>query len=464
MMTTANKIRVICGDILDFVDDPVVAGDKAYRYFEQGALVIQDGKVADLGFERDILPSLALAYPDQLIDTKRYTGRLIIPGMIDTHIHLPQTEMIGAYGEQLLTWLTEYAFPTEKKFADEDYARQVSQRFIDELLRNGTTTALVFGTVHPQSVNAFFSEAQQRKLRMIAGKVMMDRNCPEDLSDCPESSYQDSKALIEKWHNVDRLSYAVTPRFAPTSSPEQLAKCTQLLEEYPDVYLHTHLSENKDECAWVKELFPESEDYLGVYEDAGLVRRRSVFAHSIHLAERELDCLAKTQASVSHCSTSNLFLGSGLFNLKACEKRGIHVGMGTDVGAGTSFSMLQTGNEAYKIQQLQGEKFSAFKGLYLATLGGARALDLEGTIGNFNTGCEADFVVLDYQATPFLSFRLKEAKTLHERLFAIMMLGDDRCIEATYILGEKAYKRDGQPQFKPTLADISEPSVLKEVS
>ena len=440
--------RVICGDILDFIEDPAIAGDKAHRFFPKGALVIEAGKVTRLGFEKDILPQLESQA--ESIDVVRYDGKLIMPGMIDTHIHLPQTEMIGAYGEQLLEWLTEYAFPTEKKFSDRAYASKVSKHFINELLRNGTTTALVFGTVHPQSVDAFFSEAQQRKLRMIAGKVMMDRNCPDDLSDCAESSYQESKELIEKWHNVDRLSYAVTPRFAPTSTPEQLKKCGQLLEEYPDTYLHTHLSENKDECAWVKELFPESADYLGVYEDAGLVRKRAVFAHGIHLSERELGCIADNDAAIAHCSTSNLFLGSGLFNLKACEKHGVRVGMGTDVGAGTSFSMLQTGNEAYKIQQLQGEKFSAFKGLYLATLGGARALDLEGTIGNFNKGCEADFIVLDSEATPFIKFRLAKAKTLHERLFALMMLGDDRCIEATYILGENQYRRDRTPQFVET--------------
>ena len=452
MTTISNEENVvICGDILDFVDDPAIAGDNAHRYFEKGALVIKNGKVAQLGFEKDILPTL-----DKSITVKRFDNRFIIPGMIDTHIHLPQTEMVGAYGEQLLTWLTEYAFPTEKKFADEAYAKDISKRFLDELLRNGTTTALVFGTVHPESVNAFFTEAQARQLRMIAGKVMMDTNCPDDLSDCAQSSYDQSKALIKKWHNVDRLSYAVTPRFAPTSTPQQLAKCGELLKEFPDTYLHTHLSENKDECAWVQSLFPESSDYLGVYEDAGLVRKRSVFAHGIHLSERELCCLAKNDAAISHCSTSNLFLGSGLFDLKSCEKHGINVGMGTDVGAGTSFSMLQTANEAYKIQQLQSEKFSAFKGLYLATLGGARALDLEGVIGNFSQGCEADFVVLDYQATPFMEFRLNFAKTLHEKLFAIMMLGDDRCIEETFIMGKSAYQRDAksQPSATPLEKDL----------
>ncbi|MBH0058900.1 guanine deaminase [Pseudoalteromonas sp. SWXJZ94C] len=446
-----NNLTVICADILDFIDDPAKAGENAHRFFEKGALVIKNSKVVTLGYEQDILPGISSSA--KII---RHDGKLVMPGMIDTHIHLPQTEMVGAYGEQLLSWLTEYAFPTEKKFACEKYASEVSNLFLDELLRNGTTTALVFGTVHPQSVNAFFSESQKRNLRMIAGKVMMDRNCPDDLSDCAQTSYDETKALIEKWHNVDRLSYAVTPRFAPTSSPEQLHMCTQLLEEYPDTYLHTHLSENKDECEWVKSLFPDATDYLGVYEQANMVRKRAVFAHSLHLSERELCCLADNNAAISHCPTSNLFLGSGLLNLKACEDHNINVGMGTDVGAGTSFSMLQTGSEAYKIQQLQGQKFSAFKGLYLATLGGARALDLEGTIGNFEPGCEADFIVIDFAATSFLKFRLGHAKTLHEKLFAIMMLGDDRCIEQTYIMGKSVYKRDLAEQFTPTSAPILE--------
>jgi guanine deaminase len=431
---------VICADILDFIDDPSKGEAQSYRYFSPGILVIKDGLVQQVGLEADILPAMQ-DKPDEY-EIKRFDNRLVIPGMIDTHVHLPQTEMIGAYGEQLLTWLSEYAFPTEKKFSSEEYSRMISKRFLDELLRNGTTTALVFCTVHPESVNAFFTECQERRLRMIAGKVMMDTNSPEDLSDCPDSSYEQSVALIEKWHNVDRLSYAVTPRFAPTSSPSQLKKCGQLLKDYPDTYLHTHLSENEDEIAWVKQLFPEAKDYLGVYEDAGLVRKRSVFAHSIHLSEREMHCLSENDASISHCPTSNLFLGSGLFNLARCEEHDIKVGLGTDVGAGTSFSLLQTGSEAYKIQQLQKHKMSAFKGLYLATLGGARALDLEGTIGNFLPGCEADFVVLDDHATPFLKFRLGHTKCLHDRLFAIMMLADDRCIEETYIMGRSAHKRN----------------------
>jgi len=432
-----NKIVAIRGEIVDLVDDPHKVGDAAVRHFKDGLLLVENGKVSALGD----FDSLKGKIP-KTVEVQHYDNHLIIPGMIDTHIHFPQMEMIAAYGEQLLTWLTTYTFPTEKQFHCENYGKEISKLFIDELLKNGTTTALVFGTVHPESVEEFFTESQRRNLRMIAGRVMMDRNCPEDLQDTPEHAYEECKGLIEKWHGTDRLSYAVTPRFAPTSSPEQLAAAAKLLEEYPDVYLHTHLSENTDECAWVAELFPDSEDYLGVYEDAGLVRKRAVFAHGIHLSDRELNCLHHNDAAISHCPTSNLFIGSGLFNMKKCEEHNVHIGMGTDVGAGTSFSLLQTYNEAYKVQQLQGNSLSAYKGLYLNTLGGARALDLDGVIGNFNQGCEADFVVLDRAATPLLEIRLANAPDLHDLLFGFMMLGDDRVIEKTYIMGEVAHERD----------------------
>lgn len=429
-----NKIVAIRAAILDLIDDPNKVGEDAIRYFEDGLLLIENGKVKAFDTAEKLLDQIPAG-----INIQHYENHLIIPGMIDTHIHFPQMEMIAAYGEQLLTWLTAYTFPTEKQFSCENYGQEMSKLFIDELLRNGTTTALVFGTVHPESVEEFFTESQKRNLRMIAGRVMMDRNCPEDLQDSPEHAYTECKALIEKWHGVGRLQYAVTPRFAPTSSPEQLESARKLLEEYPSVYMHTHLSENIDECAWVKELYPDSKDYLGVYEDAGLVRKRSVFAHGIHLSERELNCMHDNNAAIAHCPTSNLFIGSGLFNLKKCEEHNVHVGMGTDVGAGTSFSLLQTYNEAYKVQQLQGNSLSAFKGLYLNTLGGARALDLEGTIGNFNIGCEADFVVLNKAATPLLQLRLENARDLHDLLFGFMMLADDRAIEKTYIMGEVAH-------------------------
>lgn len=440
-MTKAQETVLVFGDVLDFIGDPNKLGEQAHRYFSPGALLIQNGKVLEAGDKDDIQNKHASLLTDSKVEIKDFTGQLVLPGLIDTHIHFPQTEMIGAYGEQLLTWLEKHAFPAEQQFHDSEYATGIANIFIDELLRNGTTTALVFGTVHPQSVDAFFTEAQKRNLRMIAGKVMMDRNCPETLSDTAESGYQESKTLIEKWHGVDRLSYAVTPRFAPTSTKAQLDNCGKLLKQYPDVYLHTHLSENKDECKWVQSLFEENQDYLSVYEDAGLVKKRAVFAHGIYLSDREYKSLADNQAAISHCPTSNLFIGSGLFNLKACEEHDVTVSMGTDVGGGTSFSLFQTFNEAYKIQQLQDNSLSAFKGLYLSTLAGAKALDLEGTIGNFQPGCEADFIVLDNSPTPFLTFRLKQCKDLEERLFTLMMLGDDRCISETFVMGKSIYKK-----------------------
>ena len=299
----------------------------------------------------------------------------------------------------------------------------MAKLFLDELASNGTTTALVFGTVHKESIDVFFSEAEKRNLRMIAGKVLMDRNAPDYLTDTPESGYQASKDLIEKWHQRGRLLYAVTPRFAPTSTPEQLATVGKLLEEYPDVYLHTHLSENKKEIEWVLDLFPERDSYLDVYDHYGLLHKRSVFAHGIHLSDCECERLAESESAIAFCPTSNLFLGSGLFKLTKLEEKGVRVGMGTDVGAGTSFSILQTMSEAYKIMQLQQEKLHPFKSLYLATLGGAKALHLEDKIGNLAIGKEADFVVLDLHATQLMRFRMQQTTTLEEKLFVLNELG-----------------------------------------
>ena len=447
-----NRV-ILCGDLLDFTDDPAVVGEHAVRYQAQGALVIIDGLIVARGPEAEMLSQ----YPSGFT-LQRHTGQLIIPGLIDCHVHFAQTEMIAAYGEQLLTWLTEHAFPAEEKFADPAYASAIAKIFTTELLNNGTTTAMVFGTVHPQSVEALFEVAEAKNMRLIAGKVMMDRNCPPALQDTAESSYHQSKALIDKWHGRGRLAYALTPRFAPTSTPAQLAVCRDLMAEYPDVYMQTHVSENLQECEWVKELFPESADYVGVYEDAGLLRKRSVLAHGIHLNERELTAIRDHDTAIAHCPTSNLFIGSGLFNLKAVREHKITVGMGTDVGGGSSFSLLQTYNEAYKVQQLLGNKLSAFEGLYLSTLGGARALDLEGTIGQLEVGVEADIVVLDWAATPFLEFRLAQSHSLHDKLFALMMLGDDRSIAATYLMGERVSKDPAGTWVPPVTDPIAGPS------
>ena len=435
-------LKVIRSSFLDFIDDPFYLSEAAsVRYLEDGLLVLENGKIKDFGTYEQLHEKYvaieAIAYPD----------KLIMPGFIDTHIHYPQTAMVAAYGEQLLEWLSKYTFPTEAKFKDKNYAVEIATVFLDELLKNGTTTALVFAAVFPESVDAFFEEAERRNLRMIAGKVMMNRNAPDFLLDTAQSSYDETKDLIEKWHQKGRLLYAVTPRFAITSTNEQLELAGKLLSEFPDVYLHTHLSENVNEVQFVAELFPHSKGYLDVYDQAGLVKEKSIFAHGVQLTDQEFERLSEAKSAISFCPTSNLFLGSGLFKLHQAKstETPVKVGLGTDIGAGTSFSLLQTANEAYKVVQLQGEKLSSFKALFLATLGGARALSLEDKLGNFEIGKEADFIVIDPKATPAMALRnadfpVKTLEQIADKAFAIMIMGDDRAIEATYIMGEIAYQ------------------------
>lgn len=435
-------LKVIRSSFLDFIDDPFYTSEeKSVRYLEDGLLVIENGKIKDYGTYEQLHEKYAS------IDAIAYPDKLIMPGFIDTHIHYPQTAMVAAYGEQLLEWLSKYTFPTEAKFKDKNYAEEIAIAFLDELLKNGTTTALVFAAVFPESVDAFFEEAERRNLRMIAGKVMMNRNAPDFLLDTAQSSYDETKALIEKWHQKGRLLYAVTPRFAITSTDEQLDLAGKLLSEFPDVYLHTHLSENVNEVEFVAELFPNSKGYLDVYDQAGLVKEKSIFAHGVQLTDQEFERLSEAKSAISFCPTSNLFLGSGLFKLHKAKssETPVKVGLGTDIGAGTSFSLLQTANEAYKVVQLQGEKLSSFKALFLATLGGARALSLEDKLGNFDIGKEADFIVLDPKATPAMALRnadfpVKTLEQIADKAFAIMIMGDDRTIEATYIMGEIAYQ------------------------
>ena len=435
-------LKVIRSSFLDFIDDPFYTSESSsVRYLEDGLLVLENGKIKDFG------PYEQLREKYSAIDAIAYPDKLIMPGFIDTHIHYPQTAMVAAYGEQLLEWLSKYTFPTEAKFKDKNYAEEIAIVFLDELLKNGTTTALVFAAVFPESVDAFFEEAERRNLRMIAGKVMMNRNAPDFLLDTAQSSYDETKALIEKWHQKGRLLYAVTPRFAITSTDEQLDLAGKLLSEFPDVYLHTHLSENVNEVQFVAELFPNSKGYLDVYDQAGLVKEKSIFAHGVQLTDQEFKRLSETKSAISFCPTSNLFLGSGLFKLHKAKssENPVKVGLGTDVGAGTSFSLLQTANEAYKVVQLQGQKLSSFQALFLATLGGARALSLDDKLGNFDIGKEADFIVLDPKATPAMALRnsdfpVKTLEGIADKAFAIMIMGDDRTIEATYIMGEIAYQ------------------------
>ncbi|WP_423820991.1 guanine deaminase [Salinisphaera sp. SPP-AMP-43] len=410
---------------------------EALRIIEDGLLVIRAGRIVAIGAASDLLKEL-----DAQAEVVDRRGKLIVPGFVDAHIHYAQTDIIASYGEKLLSWLERYTFPAEMRFADPEVARDTAAFFVSELLRNGTTAALVLGTVHAHSVDALFGEAQQRGMRLAAGKVLMDRNAPEALRDTAESGYRDSQALIERWHGCGRLSYAITPRFAPACSDAQLAAAGELACHYPDTYVHTHIAENVDEVAWVAELFPWSRDYLDVYDRYQLLRRGSVYAHGIHLSASEHQRITQAGAATVFCPTSNLFLGSGLFDYgRACCNR-LTVGLATDVGAGTSFSMLETAAEAYKVSQLNGVALSAGRLLYLATLAGAETLNVDDRIGRLDIGYEADFVVLDPEATPLMARRNQHIDTTVDRLFMLMMMGDDRCVHSTWVQGVCQHHRD----------------------
>jgi len=422
------------GSVFHCLADPGEQDDAAaLEYFEDGLLVVEDGRVADVGEAQRLLEALS---PDFRVED--HSGKLIVPGLIDCHVHYPQLDVIGSYGEQLLDWLHRYAFPGEMRFADEQYARDVARLFVDELISNGTTTALVFATVHAHSADAIFEAAAAKGMRLIAGKVLMDVNCPAELRDDPDSGYTQSRQLIERWHGKDRLGYAITPRFALTSSEAQLEAAGRLAAEFPDVWVHTHLAENHDEVEHIAKQFPWSANYLDVYDRFGLLRERSVFAHCLHLQPDECRLMATKGGTAAHCPTSNMFLGSGLFDLRRLRSHGIRVGLGTDVGGGTSLSMLKTMREAYKVMHLQQQPLPPGRALYLATLGAAEALDLDGHIGNFRAGKEADFIVLDPGATAISAHRTQSAASIGELLFALMILGDDRSVAATYLRGRKA--------------------------
>ena len=438
MPGSTADVRAFRGEILDFVGDPATLGDIACRHFADGVLVVQAGRIAAVGPATAMLASI----PDGAAVTD-YRGKLILPGFVDTHVHYAQTDIIASYGAQLLEWLEKYTFPAEARFADPKHARDVAEFFVAELLRNGTTTAMVFATTHKASVDAIFEAARTRSMRVIAGKVLMDRNVPEAVRDTADSGYDDSRALIAQWHGRERLAYAVTPRFAPTSTERQLDLCGRLLEEHPDVFLQSHVAENVGEVAWVADIYPWSRSYLDVYDHFGLLRERAVYAHCIHLDATDRKRMADTGTAMSFCATSNLFLGSGLFDLRAAHECGVRVGLGTDVGGGTTLSMLRTMAESYKVCQLAGQSLSPMQAFYLATLGGAAALYLEDRIGNFDIGKEADFVVLDPEATPHLARRMERTTTLAERLFAFMIMGDDRAVHATHVLGALAHARAG---------------------
>lgn len=421
--------------ILHFTADPAF-DDHAHAWHEDGLLIVRDGQVAAAGD----YAQLRAAVPDG-VEICDYRGKLIVPGFIDTHIHYPQTDMIASPAPGLLPWLDTYTFPTERRFADPEHARDVARFFIDELLRCGTTTAMVYCTVHPASVDAFFGESEKRNLRMAAGKVLMDRHCPDFLCDTAEGGVYDSEALIGKWHKRGRQLYAITPRFAATSSEKQLQLAGELARQYPDTFLQTHVAENTDEVAWIKSLFPDARSYLDVYDRYGMLRPRAMYAHCIWLDDGDRARMRDTQSAAAVCPTSNLFLGSGLFDFTRADALQVPLSLATDVGGGTSFSMLQTMNELYKVARMGGVHMPALRMFYLATLGGARSMRLDGTIGNFAAGTEADFIVLDPQATPLLARRTACSGSLEELLFAFALLGDDRAVAATYSAGRLVHER-----------------------
>jgi guanine deaminase len=438
-----NGTTAVRGAVLTYTGDAFLRGiEETMRYEPDAIIAMADGKITHFGPADKVRPELPADIPVR--DLGKDT--LTMAGFIDCHVHYPQTQIIGAYGEQLIDWLEKYTYVAEQQFADKDHAREVAKVFLKECLRAGTTSASVFCTVHPQSVDAFFEEADALNMRMIAGKVMTDRNVPAPLADTPKKGYDESKALLGKWHGKGRQLYCVTPRFAPTSTPEQMEATGALWNEHPGTYLQSHVSENRGEVAWARTLYPERKSYLDVYDHYGQLGKRAIYGHGIWLSEEELQRCHETGTAIAHCPTSNEFLGSGLFNLKNAKKRErpVMVGLATDLGAGTSFSILQTLNAAYKVAQLNGHPLSAFHAFYLATRGSAQSLYLEDKIGSIAPGMEADLVVLDLKSTPIIDYRMRYCKNLEEALSIQMTMGDDRAIKETWVAGKLAYSRPQQ--------------------
>ena len=424
--------QILVGATLISTGNPFTAPwQEAVHINTQGAVLIDGPVIAQVGNADKILAD----HPDATLHDHR--GRLICPGFVDAHVHFPQTAMIASWGKRLIDWLNTYTFPEEMRFGDPEYAAQIAGRYLDLTLAHGTTTVCSFATIHPQSVDAIFTAAQHRGQRIVAGKTCMDRNAPEGLRDTAQSAYDDSKALIGRWHGRGRAEYAITPRFSPTSTPDQLNALGALWAEHPECLMQTHLSEQLDEIDWVRGLFPQARDYLDTYEAHGLLGARGLYGHAIHLEPRETDRLAETGAALVHCPTSNSFIGSGLMDVSGLAQRGIALGLATDTGGGSSFSMLRTMAAAYEIGQLRGTALHAAQLLWLATAGSARALHMGDKIGTLSKGYEADICVLDLSSTPAIAQRSAEASDIWEAVFATIMMGDDRAIADVFVGGQR---------------------------
>ncbi|WP_316863493.1 guanine deaminase [uncultured Cohaesibacter sp.] len=423
--------------LLTFTREPQGSEDHgAYRFVEDGALLVSDGLIKASGSFGDVREKAGDG--TTVID---HRPCLMMPGFIDAHLHFPQVQVIASWGAQLLDWLKDYTFPAEALYADPAHCERMAAHFFDELVNNGTTTPVAYCSSHKTSADAYFAEARRRNMRVIGGKVLMDRNAPDAVCDTPQGGYDDSKALIRDWHGKGRALYAITPRFAITSSPEQMEACGALAREHPDCHIQTHLNENHAEIDETMALYPDATDYLGVYERYGLLRSNSLLGHCIHMQPREIDILAETKARPVFCPTSNLFLGSGLFDYEGLRDRGILSAIATDIGGGTSYSMLQTLHEGYKALALRGgNKLHPLRAFYWMTLGNAEALGLSDRIGTLDVGSDADIVILDSRATSAMALRMETAKSLAEELFILQIMADDRSVSQTYVAGE-AMKR-----------------------
>ncbi|OJF95532.1 guanine deaminase [Pararhizobium antarcticum] len=425
---------LIRGRTLSFLRKPDTLDDHAaYAYENDGALLVTDGLIIASGSYAMVKPQA----PEGVTEID-HRPHLILPGLIDTHLHFPQMQVIGSYAANLLEWLNTYTFPEECRFVESAHAARIAMHFFDEMIRHGTTTAVAYCSVHKASADAFFAEALRRDMRMVAGKVMMDRNAPQGLLDTPETGYDETRAVIEDWHGKGRNHVAITPRFAITSTPEQMHVTQTLIREFPDLHVQTHLSENRDEIDFTCSLYPDATDYTDVYARYGILGPKTLLGHCIHLSEREMDALSETGSVAVHCPTSNLFLGSGLFPLKhlARRERPVRVSVATDIGGGSSYSMLRTMDEAYKIQQLQGERLNPLESYHMMTRGNAEALSLVDRIGTLDPGSDADFVVLNMAATPAMALKAEVVTSLADELFLLQTMGDDRAIAETYVAGK----------------------------